>query len=126
MFNSQSLSNVKRLLYETSSPKKHGQVSFDKKGYQDAVLFSFTATPPTITTVIHTGEQISSPFSSKRKGFDTKLCSSFGVTYWKVCDVGMKRRALKAKQNCSFWSSGIVFKQFQTSMIVSSLPFRSR
>ena len=37
-----------------------------------------------------------SPFSSKRKGFVTKLFSTFVATYRKVCDVGMKRRALKA------------------------------
>ena len=42
-------------------PKHHGQVSLDKKGYQGAFLVSFTATPPSITTAIHTGEQISSP-----------------------------------------------------------------
>ena len=61
-------------------PKKHGQVGFDKKCYQDAVLVSFTATPPDITTVTHTGERIYSPSSSKSKGYPTKLRSSFGVT----------------------------------------------
>ena len=54
-FNSYSLSNAKRLFYETLSPKKHGQVSFDKKGYQDIILVSFTASPPKITTAIHKG-----------------------------------------------------------------------
>ena len=51
----------------------HGQGSFDKKNYQDAVLVSFTETPPTITTSNNTGKKISSTFSSKRKGFATKL-----------------------------------------------------
>ena len=37
--------------------------------------------------------------------FSTKLRSSFGVTYSKICDVGIKRRALKEKQYCLFWSS---------------------
>ena len=35
--------------------KKHVQVSFHKKVYQDAVLVSFTETPPDITTSTHTG-----------------------------------------------------------------------
>ena len=48
--NSQCLSNKKDSFYEALSPKKHVQVSFDKKGYQDAVLVSFT----TIFTVIAT------------------------------------------------------------------------
>ena len=60
-FNSECLSNAKRLFYETLSPKNHGQVIFDKKGYQDAVLVSFTATSPAITTSTHTGKQISYP-----------------------------------------------------------------
>ena len=37
-FNSYWLSNEKRLYSETLSPKNHGQVSFDKIGYQDEVL----------------------------------------------------------------------------------------
>ena len=37
--------------------------------------------------------------------FAKKLRSSFGVTYRKLCDVGLKWRALKAKQDCLFWSS---------------------
>ena len=35
-------------------PKKHGKVSFYKKGYHNAVIVSFTETPPNITTNIHT------------------------------------------------------------------------
>ena len=58
----QCLFNTKHLFPEMLSPKHHGQVSFDKKGYQDAVIVSFTAKPPTITTAIHTGEQIYYPF----------------------------------------------------------------
>ena len=54
-FNSRCLSNAKSLFSETLSPKQHGQVSFDKKGYQDAVLVSLNETPP------DTGEQISPP-----------------------------------------------------------------
>ena len=53
-FNSWYLSNAKHLFSKTLSPKNHGEVSFDKKGYQDAVLVSFTEIPPTITTYIHT------------------------------------------------------------------------
>ena len=102
-FNSQFLSNAKSLFFETLSPKNHGQVSFGKKGYQDSVLVLFVATPPNSNTDIQTGKQISSPLSSKRKDFATKLHSSFGVTYQKICDVVMKRRALKSKNDCSFW-----------------------
>ena len=58
----QCLSNTKHLFPEILSPKHHGQVSFDKKGYQDAVIVSFTATSTTINTAIHTGEQIYYPF----------------------------------------------------------------
>ena len=102
-FNSHCLSNSKRLFPETLSPKKHGQVSFDKKGYQDAVLVLFTAKPSVITTANHTGEQISSPSSSKMTVFATTLFSLFGVTYRKIRDVRMKRQALKAKDYRSFW-----------------------
>ena len=60
-FNFQLLSNVKYLFSEKLSPKEHSQVIFDKKGYQDAVLVSFTVTPPAITTAFQTGEHISYP-----------------------------------------------------------------
>ena len=60
-FNSRCFSNAIFLFSETLPPKHHGQVSFDKKGYQDAVLVSFTATPPNITTAINNGEQIHYP-----------------------------------------------------------------
>ena len=80
-FNSQCLSNAKYLFSETLSPKNHGQVSFDKKGYHDAVLVSFTATPPNITTTIHTREKTPSLSSIRRKDFPTKSHLSFGVTY---------------------------------------------
>ena len=75
------------------------------KSYQNSVLVSFTATPPNITTDIHTGEQISSPLSIKRKAFEAKLGSSFDIFYQKIRDIGIKRQALKAKYDCSFWSS---------------------
>ena len=65
----------------------------------------FTVTTPAITASNHAREKISSPLSSKRRGFATKLRSLFGVTYQKSCDFGMKRRELKAKEDCSFWSS---------------------
>ena len=97
-FNSQCLPKSKCLFFETLSPNNHSQVSLDNKGYQYEVLVSFTATLPTITTVTHRGK-ISSLLSSMRKGSDTKLRSSFGVTYRKIRDVGMKGRALKAKHN---------------------------
>ena len=60
--NSHCISNAKRLFYETLSPKKHGQLSFGKKGYQDTFLVSFTVTSANTNTAIHNGEQISSPF----------------------------------------------------------------
>ena len=92
-------SNTQRFFSETFSPKKYGQVCFVKKGYHDAGLVSITATPPIITTDTHNGEQIPSPLSSKRKMFAGNLCSSFGGTYRKIHDVGMKWRALKSKQD---------------------------
>ena len=54
-FNLRCLSNAKRLFSETLSPKKSGQVRFDKKVYQYTVLVSFTATPHDITTNIYNG-----------------------------------------------------------------------
>ena len=36
----------------------------------------------------------------------------FGVTYQNICNVGMKRRALKAKDDCSFCSSEKCSKGF--------------
>ena len=60
-FNSRCLSNAESLFYETLPPKNHSQVSFDKKGYQDAVLVLFTATPPAINTANHTGGGMSYP-----------------------------------------------------------------
>ena len=56
-FNSHCLSNGESLFYEMLSPKNHGQVSFDKKIYQNAVLFSCTESPLTIITANHTGEK---------------------------------------------------------------------
>ena len=43
--------------------------------------------------------------SSNRKGFSKILYSLFGVTYRKIGGVGIKWWALKAKFDCSFWSS---------------------
>ena len=54
--------------------------------------------------------KISSPYSSKREGSSAKLHSEFGVTYLKIHDVWMKRRALKAKEDFSFWSSAKICK----------------
>ena len=82
------------------------------KNYQDAVLVSCTVRPYNITTAIYTEEKIYSPYSDKRKGFATKLSSSFGVYYRNVFDVGMKWRALKSKDDCSFWLSVKLFKGF--------------
>ena len=50
----------KRLFTETVSTKKHGQLSLEKKVYQEALVVSFTAPPPAITTSTQTGEQTSS------------------------------------------------------------------
>ena len=110
-FDSQCLSNAKRLFSWTLSQKRHVQASF-KKGHQDVVLVPFTVTTPSITKAINTRYQISSPFSSEKNVFTTKLCSSFGITHRKNSDVGMKKRALKAKQDCSFWSCGKIRKGF--------------
>ena len=51
----------KNIYSETLSPKKYGQISAEKKGCHNAVLVSFTETPPAITIANNTGEQISSP-----------------------------------------------------------------
>ena len=80
-FNSRLISNAKRLFSETVSPKTHVQIFLDKKCYHRALIFSFTATPPYITTATHIWEQIYSPSSNMRNCFATKLFSSFGVTY---------------------------------------------
>ena len=42
----------------------------------------------------------------------TKLCSLFGFTYYKICDVGIKQQAVKVKQDCLFWSSAKLHKGF--------------
>ena len=55
-FNSQGISNAKRLFSETVSPKNHVQVSLNKTNYQSALIVSFTSTPPYITIATHTGE----------------------------------------------------------------------
>ena len=104
-FGSQCLSNAKHLFSETLSPKNHSQVSFDKQGYQYEVLVSFNSTPHNMTAATHTGYQISLPWSIERNVFARQLRSLFGVNYHKIHDVGMKRRALKVKYDCSFWSS---------------------
>ena len=74
-FNLHSLSNPRRLFSETISPKNHCQVSYDKIGYQDSALVSFTEILPEITTDNNTREWIYSPSSIKEKGFATKLHS---------------------------------------------------
>ena len=122
-FNSKCLSDGKTLLSETLSSKRHGQVSFDKRWYQDEILVSFTAKYRKITIAINTGKQISSLLSSKRKVFDTELHSSVGVTYRKFFDFVMKLRALKSKDDCSCWSSEKRLKEFSkiNDSVMSSL-----
>ena len=72
-FNLQCISNGKCLFSETLSPKNIGQVSFDKRIFQDPVLVLFSAKPPVITTYSNTGGKILYPSSSKRKDSTTKL-----------------------------------------------------
>ena len=93
------------------------------KKKQDSDPVSLTDTPADITTATNAEEQISHLSSSKRKRFATKLRTSFGVSYRKISDVGMKQRALKPKQDCLFWSSAKRRKVYKK--IVSSLSLRS-
>ena len=97
-FNFKGITNAKCLFSETVSPKNHGQVCLDGKVYQDTLLVSFNSTSSEINTSTHTGEQISSLPQNVRNIFPTKLRSSFGVLYRRINHVGMKLRALKAKQ----------------------------
>ena len=53
----QCISNAKKLFYETAPPKNHDQLCLEIKGYQDALIVSFTANTPAITTATHTGEE---------------------------------------------------------------------
>ena len=85
------ISNIERFLSEAVLPKNYGQVCLYIKTYQDAIIISFNETPPSITTVTHTCEQISSPYSNLCKGFTTELWSQSGVSFRKKCDVGMKQ-----------------------------------
>ena len=71
-FNSQFISNAKRLFSETLSPKNHGQVCLDRKGYQYELLVSFTLTTSAISAATHTDEQLSYMYSKLQKGFPTK------------------------------------------------------
>ena len=98
--------------------KKKGQVCLDRKVYQDALIVSFTATPPAITTSTNTGEQISSLSSKIQMGFAKKLRSLFGILHQKFSDVRMKRRALQSKKYCSFWSSAKWRKYFSCINII--------
>ena len=124
-FSSLCLSNAKHLFSEILSPKKHGQVRSGKTFSQDAVPVSSTATPPNITLYIYTGEQIYSPLSIKRKGFLTKLCSYFGVSYRKFVMLELNGRHWKLNIIVHFRHLLNVVKDFQKSMILSSLNFRS-
>ena len=74
-FNSQCISNVKRLFYGTLWPKIHGQVCLDRKCYQGSLLVLFIETTPASTTATYTFKQISSPQSNVKKDFATKLLS---------------------------------------------------
>ena len=66
------------ILFSETLPKSHVQVSLYKKGYQDEIIVSFTATPPEITPDTHIGEKISSTSSNTRNNFPAKLRSSDG------------------------------------------------
>ena len=111
--NSFCLSNAKRLSSKTFSPKNHGQVNFNKKDYQDEFLVLLIEAPLGITTATPNGKQIYSPFSSKSNAFSKKLHSSFGVTYHKINDAGMKQKTLKANDDCSFRSFAKCRKLFK-------------
>ena len=83
-FNLHCILNLNHLFYENLSSKNHGQVFFYRKGYQYTLLFSFTATPPSITKFTHKGEQIYSTLPNLCGLFCKKLCSSFGVSYRQI------------------------------------------
>ena len=97
---------------ESLSSKKHVQISFDKIGYYDSLLVLFATTPPSIYIDAHTGEDISYPLIKVRNYLSTTLHYPFVVSHHKICDVGPKLRALKAKQDSSFWSSVKYLKLF--------------
>ena len=99
-FNLQCISNAERLFSEMSSPKKHGQLCLYRNFYYDALLVSFTATTPVMTTDMNAGKKIYSQPSKLWEGFYTRLQSSFDISYWRICGVGMKRWVLKDKQDC--------------------------
>ena len=57
-FNSQCLSNAKRLYSETLSPKKHGQLSFDKKFIRMQAWFHLLQHLLTLPQLFTLGKQI--------------------------------------------------------------------
>ena len=78
-FQSQCISNAKRLLSETFSLKHYGQVCFHIKWYQDSFLVQLISTPPDITTPNHACEQISYLYPRLMNGSATKLRLQYTV-----------------------------------------------
>ena len=104
-FNSWCLSNANNLFSKILSPKKHSQVNFDKlrsPGFSPSFIYCNTAYHYHIYS--HWGTNILS-IVNEEEMFSTKLLSSFGVSYQKIRDVRIKRKALKSIDDRSFWSS---------------------
>ena len=112
-FHLKCISNEKRLFSEIVPPKKH------------ALLVSFTATLPAITTATHTGENSLLHIEIYGRVIPQSCSHNFVCSYRKICDVGMKRRAMKAKEDRFFAHPQNIKKFFLRIMIVSVMPFRS-
>ena len=59
---------------KTVSSKNHGQVNLDKKGFHNALIFSFTATPSANTPAIHLGDL----FFLQNQSYVRVLLQSYG------------------------------------------------
>ena len=80
----------KKFIFYNHINKNHGKVSLDIKVCKDALLVSFIATTPAITTSNHTGGTSIFLVIKYEEIFCHKICLSFRVSLCKIRDVLMK------------------------------------
>ena len=92
---------MKRLFSVKVSTKNNDQVSFNKKVIKMQSWFHLLKHIPPLTQILTLGNKYFLHHQVIGKVFPHNYIYN-GVTYRNFCDVGMKWRAMKAKQNSSF------------------------
>ena len=119
------ISNTHCLFSEKVSLKNICQISYEKIGYQYALLALFNETSLSISASNYIGEHSSYPSSKVHNVLTKKVWSLFGVSYQWIFEAGIKKRHWKLNSIVVFVFLWNLVRVFPIIMLVSSLLYRS-